>query len=352
MGEVSYFCGLFLYPLQKSKGFFVFPEGVFMLKKEALATIEQTIGYHFKDKQLISQAFTRSSYHYEHPEEQSNEVMEFVGDSVLSLLVVDNLLDRYTDKDGSGLYSCLNEGDFSSIRSFMVNKSFLAKKMRKLGLHQFLRMSLGDEEQGIDNSISVLEDLFESIVGAIYLDVGRNLSKTKKIVIPLLEIDSELDEYDGKIKLSYKNMVQEWCDKYGYNKPIYETYPTRDGFASTCYIREQNVKGEGKGNNRKEAEKNAAEIVYLQLEDIESSFASVEISFENAINMLQEYCQNKDIPKPEYKTVNDAVFDDNTHEFTVRCILNGRYTEGTGERVKEAKKEAAYKMLDYLGLIK
>lgn len=56
--------------------------------------------------------------------------------------------------------------------------------------------------------------------------------------------------------------------------------------------------------------------------------------------------------KPEYKTVNDTVSDDNTHEFTVRCILNGRYTEGTGERVKEAKKEAAYKMLDYLGLIK
>ena len=160
-----------------------------MLKKEALATIEQTIGHQFKDKQLISQAFTRSSYHYEHPEEQSNEVMEFVGDSVLSLLVVDNLLDRYTDKDGSGLYSCLNEGDFSSIRSFMVNKSFLAKKMRKLGLHQFLRMSIGDEKQGIENSISVVEDLFESIVGAIYLDVGRNLNKTKKLVLPLLESD-------------------------------------------------------------------------------------------------------------------------------------------------------------------
>jgi ribonuclease-3 len=322
-----------------------------MLKKEALATIEQTIGYQFKDKQLISQAFTRSSYHYEHPEEQSNEVMEFVGDSVLSLLVVDNLLDRYTGKDGSGLYSCLNEGDFSSIRSFMVNKSFLAKKMRKLDLHQFLRMSIGDEKQGIENSISVLEDLFESIVGAIYLDVGRNLNKTKKIVLPLLEIESELDEYDGKIKISYKNLVQEWCDKYGYSKPVYNTYQTQDGFVSTCYVREQNVKEEGWGNNRKEAEKAAAEIVYLKLEDIESSFASVDISFENSINMLQEYCQNKDIPKPEYKTIKDVVFDDNSHEFTVRCTLNGRYTEGKGERVKEAKKDAAYNMLDYLGLI-
>jgi len=322
-----------------------------MLKKEALATIEQTIGYQFKDKQLISQAFTRSSYHYEHPEEQSNEVMEFVGDSVLSLLVVDNLLDRYTDKDGSGLYSCLNEGDFSSIRSFMVNKSFLAKKMRKLDLHHFLRMSIGDEKQGIENSISVLEDLFESIVGAIYLDVGRNLNKTKKNVLPLLEIESELDEYDGKIKISYKNLVQEWCDKYGCSKPVYNTYQTQNGFVSTCYIKEYDIKAEARGNNRKEAEKMAAEILYPQLEDKESSFASVDISFENAINMLQEYCQNKDIPKPEYKTIKDVVFDDNSHEFTVRCTLNGRYTEGKGERVKEAKKDAAYNMLVYLGII-
>ncbi|MBQ8196430.1 MAG: hypothetical protein IJZ73_00005 [Clostridia bacterium] len=323
-----------------------------MLKKEALATIEQTIGYQFKNKQLISQAFTRSSYHYEHPEEQSNEVMEFIGDSVLSLLVVNNLLDRYTGKDGSGLYSCLNEGDFSSIKSFMVNKSFLAKKMRKLELHQFLRMSIGDEKQGVENSISVLEDLFESIVGAIYIDVGRNLNKTRKIVIPLLEIEKELDEYDGDIKISYKNLVQEWCDKYGYGKPIYDTYQTQNGFVSTCYIREYNIKEEGLGNNRKEAEKAAAEIVYLQLEDIESSFASVDISFENAINMLQEYCQSKDIPKPIYETINDVIFDDNSHEFTVRCVLNGRYTEGKGERVKEAKKEAAYNMLSYLRIIK
>ena len=88
------------------------------------------------------------------------------------------------------------------------------------------------------------------------------------------------------------------------------------------------------------------------MEDIESSFANIEISFENAINMLQEFCQNKDIPKPEYKTINDIIFDDNSHEFTVRCILNGKYTEGKGDRVKDAKKESAYNMLDSLGLIK
>ena len=324
-----------------------------MLTNSEINAIEQTIRYTFKNKCLISQAFTRSSYHYEHPEDQSNEVLEFIGDSVLSLLVVDYLLDRYSDKSDSGLYTRLDEGEFSVVRSFFVNKSFLAKKMRKLDLHQYLRMSIGDEKQGVDNAMSVLEDLFESIVGAVFLDTGRNLNKTKDTIIPLLEIEKELDEYDGKIKISYKNLVQEWCDKYGYDRPKYETYQTDDGmFVSICRVAEQNIAGKGKGYNGKEAEKDAASVVYRQLEDIESSVCGVEVSIENAINMLQEFCQSKGARKPGYETVKDVIFEDNGHEFTVRCTLDGMYTEGKGAKVKDAKKEAAYRMMDALGLIK
>lgn len=77
-----------------------------MLKKNAIESIEKTIGYEFECKQLLSQAFTRSSYHYEHPEDQSNEILEFIGDSVLSLIVVNILIDKYSGQDGSGLYAC------------------------------------------------------------------------------------------------------------------------------------------------------------------------------------------------------------------------------------------------------
>ena len=83
-----------------------------MLKKNAIESIERTIGYEFADKQLISQAFTRSSYHNEHPEDQDNELLEFIGDSVLSLIVVNILIDKYSGRDGSGLYACRDEGDF------------------------------------------------------------------------------------------------------------------------------------------------------------------------------------------------------------------------------------------------
>lgn len=135
-----------------------------MLKKNAIEDIEQRVGYEFAKKQLLSQAFTRSSYHYEHPEDQDNEILEFVGDSVLSLIVVDELIKNYTDKDGSGLYVCREVGDFSALKSALVSKSYLAKRMSKLCLQDYLRMSIGDEVQGVQYGKSVLEDLFESIV--------------------------------------------------------------------------------------------------------------------------------------------------------------------------------------------
>ena len=106
-----------------------------MLKKDAIESIERTIGYEFADKQLISQAFTRSSYHNEHPEDQDNELLEFIGDSVLSLIVVNILIDKYSGRDGSGLYACRDEGDFSMLKSALVNKQFLAKQMSKHCLH-------------------------------------------------------------------------------------------------------------------------------------------------------------------------------------------------------------------------
>ena len=120
-----------------------------MLKKEAIATIEDVIGYVFDNKQLISQAFTRSSYHYEHPEDQDNEVLEFVGDSVLSLIVVNILCKEYTGMDGSGYYSCRDEGDLSALKSALVNKQFLAKQMGKLCMNRFTAIRRGRYQQPI-----------------------------------------------------------------------------------------------------------------------------------------------------------------------------------------------------------
>lgn len=323
-----------------------------MLNKKAIQEIEETIGYVFTNKQLISQAFTRSSYHYEHPEDQDNEVLEFIGDSVLSLIVVNELVEKYTGEDGSGLYSCRDEGDLSALKSALVNKQYLAKRMSKLCLQDYMRMSIGDEAQGVQNGKSVLEDLFESIVGAIYLDTGKDLKRTATIVKRLLDIDRFLKENDGEVRISFKNDLQEWCQRFGYDLPVYDTQQVWNGFISYCEIDELGVGKKGEGHNRKEAENNAAELVLQYLEDeIEPNVNKFIVTLENAINMLQEHCQAEDLPRPTYETVSDEVYEDNSHKFTVRCYLCGRITEGEGSKVKEAKKQAAYNMLDLLGLV-
>lgn len=323
-----------------------------MLKKNAIESIERTIGYVFTDKQLISQAFTRSSYHYEHPEDQDNELLEFIGDSVLSLVVVNILIDKYSGYDGSGLYACRDEGDFSMMKSALVNKQFLAKQMSKHCLHNYLRMSIGDEDQGVRNGKSVLEDLFESIVGAVYLDTNRNLKKTEKVVKNILDIERFLKENDDEIHISYKNDVQEWCQRYGYDMPTYNTRQCWNGFISYCEIEELGIRERGEGHNRKEAENNAAEYVLQKLEEgFEPEINNFIVSFENAINMLREYCRQEDYDFPYYETINDEIHDDNSHTFTVRCYLNNRWVDGTGSRVKEAKKQSAYNMLKAMGVI-
>lgn len=327
------------------------PQRSFMLKKEAIETIEDVIGYEFQNKQLISQAFTRSSYHYEHPEDQDNEVLEFVGDSVLSLIVVNILCKEYTGMDGSGLYSCRDEGDLSALKSALVNKQFLAKQMGKLCLQEYLRMSVGDELQGVKDGKSVLEDLLESIVGAVYIDSGKSLKRTALVVSQMLDINRFLRENDGEIRISYKNDVQEWCQRYGYNLPIYQTSQILDGFISYCEIKELGLRKRGEGHNRKEAENAAAELILQRLEEFEPNINNFIVTFENAINMLQEYCQAENLGRPEYETISDIVNDDNSHTFTVRCYLGNRYVDGVGSKVKDAKKQAAYKMLEYLGVL-
>ncbi len=323
-----------------------------MLKKDSIETIEQTIGYEFADKQLISQAFTRSSYHNEHHEDQDNELLEFIGDSVLSLIVVNILIDKYSDRDGSGLYACRDEGDFSMMKSALVNKRFLATQMSKLCLHDYLRMSIGDEGQGIRNGKSVLEDLFESIVGAVYLDTNRNLKKTERVINNILDIDKFLKESDGEIRISYKNDVQEWCQRYGYDLPTYDTRQTWNGFISYCEIKQLGVCERGEGHNRKEAETNAARCTLQKLEeDYEPEISNFIVSYENAINMLQEYCRQEDYDLPYYETIDDMINNDNSHTFVVRCHLNHRWIDGTGSRVKEAKKQSAYNMLKSIGVI-
>lgn len=231
-----------------------------------LPEIEKKIGYTFKDKSLITQAFTRTSFcNEEHSRTklQSNEVLEFFGDSVLSLAIISFLLKDCTERYEHGIRTKLTEGDFSNIKSKLSDKKNLSSCTKSLGLQKFLRVGEGDVKLGISNEPSVMEDLFESIIGAVYIDSGMNLSTVMNVVSGMLDV-GVYTEKTPPIQ-SAKNALQEFCadKKRRLPSPVYKT-ASEEGpdhkkiYERAVYIGERLV-ATGKGKNQKLADTEAAE---------------------------------------------------------------------------------------------
>ena len=230
--------------------------------------IEKKIGYTFKDKSLLIQAFTRTSFCNEinptvKTKYHSNEVLEFFGDGVLSLSIISFLLKECTERYEHGIRTELGEGDFSNIKSKLSDKQNLSKSMKALGLEKHLLMGEGDYKLGIQNEPSVMEDLFESIVGAIFIDSDMSIGAVIKAVSGMLDMSVYTDRQ--KISQSAKNALQEWCadKKRRLPAPRYETL-SEDGpdhkktYVRGCYIGDK-LMGRGIGKNFKIADSEAAE---------------------------------------------------------------------------------------------
>ncbi len=269
---------------------------------------------------------------------------------MLSVIVVNILIDKYS-KPGKGLYVCKDEGELSKMKSMLVNGQYLAARMRTFNLQSYLFTSVGDDKQGIRDVDSVLEDLCESIIGAVYLDSGRDLKITEKVVKEILYIDNFLHENAEEVRISYKNDVQEWCQQRGYGLPRYRTFDDFDGYISFCEITEIGASVCGEGHSKKEAENSAAENILQILKNYPTPRKILCASCETAINKLQEHCQQYGLPLPKYEIIADEVNSDNGHTFTARCLFGGEQADGIGGNIKTAKKNAAYNMLKILGLV-
>ena len=235
-----------------------------MIFAKAIPDIERAIGYKFKDKSLLTQAFTRTSFCNEaHGNYQSNEVLEFLGDSVLSCAIITRLVCDLAQRYEHGIRTKLGEGDFTNIKSHLSDKSNLSRSMAHLGLEKYLIMGEGDSKLGIESEPSVMEDLFESIIGAIYLDSGMSIDAAIKSVEKMLDIS----EYTAgnAAKKSAKNALQEWCADKARRLPAprYETESEtgpdhKKTYVRVCYIGDRLV-GRGEGKNFKIADSMAAE---------------------------------------------------------------------------------------------
>ncbi|MEY3089083.1 MAG: hypothetical protein RLZZ208_351 [Actinomycetota bacterium] len=206
--------------------------------------------------QLLELALTHRSYAYEFGGLPTNERLEFLGDSVLGLVVTEALYERFPDLDESRL---------SPLRSGVVNMRALAIIGRDLGLGTALRIGKGEEVTGGRDKNSILADAFEALVGAIYLDHG--FSKTKEVLLRLMSNAIEEAASRGA-GLDGKTALQEIVAANGWPSPEYqisESGPDHDKDFIAVAVVNGITYQEGHGKSKREAEQVAARLAYEEI---------------------------------------------------------------------------------------
>ncbi len=223
------------------------------------SSLEQKIGIKFSDKNLLKNAFIHRSYLNEHKNYrgQSNERLEFLGDSVLSIIVSSHLFKNLPQSP---------EGKLTQLRAALVRTETLAKLAQKLSLGQYLYLSKGEEDSGGRNNNSILANTFEALTGAIYLDQGMESARDflAENVLSNWKQLAETAVSDNKSKL------QEVLQKLYHQSPSYKIIntwgPDHDRrFEMGVYLG-QECFGKGEGKNKQEAAQNAAKNALSELD--------------------------------------------------------------------------------------
>jgi ribonuclease-3 len=216
-----------------------------------LEEIEGKLGYVFENKAILINSLVHRSYVNEHRESilPHNERLEFLGDSVLGLIVADYLYHRLPSYP---------EGALSQLRSRLVEASSCAKYLQKLGLQKYILLSRGEEITEGRNKLSILADAFEAVVGAIYLDGGLLVAKS----FLLCHFEEEASAAIGSPPRNFKADLQDYTQKKFQKVPIYkignETGPDHAKFFHVIVYVEGREAGVGIGTSKKEAEQKAA----------------------------------------------------------------------------------------------
>jgi len=217
--------------------------------------LERALGYTFADADLADLALMHRSYAVEHGLGISYERLEFLGDAVLQLAVTRHLYDEYPD---------LAEGEMAKVRAAVVNQKALARVARKLGIGDHLLLGQGEERSGGREKDSMLADVVESLLGAIYLDGGYEPAADLVLDLLLPVITERAANPGGK---DYKTRLQELLAQRAL-QPRYEIAETGPDhakeFTASLWI-EGELVARGEGTSKKRAEQAAAGIAYARL---------------------------------------------------------------------------------------
>ena len=211
---------------------------------------EQKINYEFKNKEYILEALTHSSYSNENKNYPFNERLEFLGDSVLSIVISDYLFKKETK---------LPEGELTKIRANIVCEESLSEVSKNIHLGKYMLLGKGEEATGGRERISILADALEAVIAAIYLDGG--IKCAREFILTNMEKIIN-DSIKGKIFRDYKTCLQEVLQSNGENNIWYKLIEEKGPDHNNRFVMEvginDTVLGVGEGKSKKDAEQVAA----------------------------------------------------------------------------------------------
>lgn len=226
-----------------------------------LSVLEEKIGYVFVDKSLLVQALVHRSFLNEHKNEVQghNERLEFLGDSVLGLLMADFLYHRLPQD---------REGPLSQLRSRLVDGQACAHYLQTLELQQFLMLGRGEFLTDGKTKTSILSDAFEALIGAMYLDGGLNVVKTFLSTY----FGQDIEDAIGSPSRNYKAELQVYAQKKFQKAPLYkvveESGPDHAKMFCIAVYVDMKEAGMGKGESKKQAEQQAAFDALSKLKEV------------------------------------------------------------------------------------
>ncbi len=212
---------------------------------------------HVHDEDLIREAFMHSSYANEHRELHDNERLEFMGDAVLQLWSSEHIFP---------LEPKLSEGKMTKLRANLVCEKALAMYVRELGLGQFLMLGYGEERSGGRNKDAILADMFEALLGALYLDQGMDAVNNilDEVITPNLRHPDDVE-----VIHDYKTKLQEYVQADDRKTVKYvlidEQGPSNSPVFTMNVVVEGLILGTGTGSSKKQAEQNAAKDAFAKL---------------------------------------------------------------------------------------
>ncbi len=220
--------------------------------QNGVSEFEQRIGYTFQRRELLRRALTHKSYSHEAKDldVRHNETFEFLGDSVLGFVIGDLLFAHFP---------ALDEGALSKMKAYLVSAPSLARKARQFGMGEVILLGVGEEKTGGRKKDSLLANLFEAVIAAIYLDGG--IDPARQLIERTFADDIRAIDQEDLLFHDYKTALQEVAQGRGLQLPEYSVVDEVGPDHDKTFVVEVKLGGltaRGEGSSKKEAQQQAA----------------------------------------------------------------------------------------------